>query len=41
MTFEALRLPGSTVIDAAAAIRCAEQFAATLARPTDIAWLDL
>jgi hypothetical protein len=41
LTFEVLRLPGSTVIDVVAALRCAEEFAATLARPTLIDWLEL
>jgi hypothetical protein len=36
-----MRLPGSTVIDVAAAMQRVEQFAETLTRPTLIDWFDM
>jgi hypothetical protein len=41
LTGEVIQVPGSAVVDAATAIRCVEEFAERLARPTLIGWLEL
>jgi hypothetical protein len=41
MTGEPVPMPASVVIDARTAIRCIEQFAETLSRPTLIDWVEL
>lgn len=38
---DTLSMPGSVLIDTATAVRCVEEFAETLARPTLVEWTEL